>query len=294
MAWTAADIPDQTGRVAVVTGANSGIGLEAARELARKGAHVVLACRSASRGTAAVADIRGADSGASVELAALDLADLGTVRAFAEWFAAHHPRLDLLVNNAGVMMLPRGRTADGFELQFGINHLGHFALTGLLLPHLLASPGSRIVTVSSYAHKVSWIDFDNLDGAKRDTKMGAYCRSKLANLLFHFELQRRLSAGGHQVLAAAAHPGWASTNLMGGVMGVATRILAQSTESGALPTVYAATAPDVEPGGYFGPTWFDMFGAPRRAVPWRQARDGEVAKRLWAASEELTGVHYLG
>ena len=213
MPWTVQDIPDQSGRVAVVTGANSGIGLETARALAERGGHVVMACRNPTKGAAALAELKAEMPGASVEVMALDLADLSSVRSFAAAFDAAHPRLDLLVNNAGVMMTPDSKTADGFEMQFGTNHLGHYALTGLLLDRLLAAKGPRVVNVSSNAHKAGKIDFDNLDASAGYSKIGAYCQSKLANLLFGRELQRRLTEGGHDVVVASAHPGWAATNL---------------------------------------------------------------------------------
>ncbi len=294
MAWTTADIPDQSGRIAVVTGANSGIGLETARALAEKGAHVVLACRNQEKGAAALEDIRAGHDGASLELLPLDLASLDSVRAFAEAFTAKHDRLDILVNNAGVMMTPAdAKTADGFEMQFGTNHLGHFALTGLLLERLLAADKPRVVNVSSNAHKVGKIDFDNLDAARGYSKVGAYCQSKLANLLFSLELRQRLEERGHDVVVASSHPGWASTNLMDGVFALATRMLAQSSLAGALPSLYAATAPDVESLEYFGPAWFDMIGAPKRAKTTKSAQDADTARRLWSVSEELTGVSYL-
>ncbi len=294
MSWNTADIPDQSGRIAVVTGANSGIGLETARALAERGAHVVLACRNQEKGAAAVEAIRSGAADASLELMSLDLASLDSIRAFAEAFAANHERLDILVNNAGVMMTPAdAKTADGFEMQFGTNHLGHFALTGLLLERLLAAPKPRVVNVSSNAHKAGKIDFDNLDAAHGYSKVGAYCQSKLANLLFSLELQSRLAEKGHDVIVASSHPGWASTNLMDGVLAFATRLLAQSSLAGALPSLYAATAEDVASLEYFGPTWFDMIGAPKRAKTTKTAKDADTARRLWTVSQELTGVRYL-
>jgi NAD(P)-dependent dehydrogenase (short-subunit alcohol dehydrogenase family) len=250
--WSAKDIPDQRGRVAVVTGANSGIGYVTARELARGGARVVLACRSEARGTRAVERITTEAPGAQTELGRLDLADLRSVREFADRFP--YERLDLLVGNAGVMALPYGTTADGFVTQFGVNHLGHFALTGLLLPRLLATPGARVVTVSSPMHAMATIDLADLNGRRRYRRWTAYARSKTANLLFTHELARRLAAHGSDVVAAAAHPGYAATNLqfagprMAGrrvterIMGIGNRLFAQSAEAGALPTLFAATA----------------------------------------------------
>ncbi|MER7177842.1 oxidoreductase [Streptomyces mesophilus] len=301
-AWTAREIPDQTGRTAVVTGANSGIGLAAARELARRGARVLLACRSEARGEEARARIVAEVPDADVEFAPLDLADLQSVREFAAAFDGE--RLDLLINNAGVMALPYGKTADGFETQFGVNHLGHFALTGLLLPKLLATPGARIVTVSSGMHFLSNIDIGDLNSEKKYRRWVAYGRSKTANLLFTHELARRLEATGSEVVAAAAHPGFARTNLqtagvrMEGrrlaarVAGLGTQLLAQSAESGALPTLYAATAPGVRPDSFTGPRLQGWRGAPVKSVRAKWTLNDAAGERLWAASEQLTGVTY--
>ncbi|PAZ09666.1 short-chain dehydrogenase [Streptomyces sp. SA15] len=300
--WSEKDIPDQSGRVAVVTGANSGIGYVAARELARKGARVVLACRSEARGAAArgrmVVEVRGAE----VDLALLDLGDLGSVRQFAATFP--EGRLDLLVNNAGVMALPYGTTADGFETQFGVNHLGHFALTGLLLPTLLATPGARVVTVSSTMHSMSNIDINDLNSERSYRRWTAYARSKTANLLFTHELARRLAAHGSDVVAAAAHPGYAATNLQTAgprmadrklsewFMRIGNRFFAQSADAGALPTLYAATAPDVRPDSFTGPSLAGWRGSPASSwrAPW--TLNDQAAGRLWDASEQLTGVTY--
>ncbi|WP_411107190.1 oxidoreductase [Streptomyces sp. cmx-4-9] len=307
--WNATNIPDQSGRTAVVTGANSGIGYVTARELARRGAFVVLACRSAARGKAAEVRIRTEVPDARVEFAALDLADLASVREFAARYAQRHEALDLLVNNAGVMALPYGRTADGFETQFGVNHLGHFALTGLLLPRLRAAPpGARIVTVSSGFHALADVDLEALaaldtGGADGYRRWIAYGRSKTANLLFTHELSRRFAAAGSTITAAAAHPGYASSNLHAGAArlegpGLTSRIaaagnafLAQPAAKGALPTLYAATAPGVGPDEFIGPR-FGWRGAPVRS--WRAGRtlDDTAAERLWKASESLTGVSY--
>ncbi|MGQ4489763.1 oxidoreductase [Streptomyces sp. SAS_281] len=302
--WSARDIPDQSGRTAVVTGANSGIGLVTARELARCGARVLLACRDERRGEEAAARIRYAVRGADVEFARLDLADLSSVRAFAEGFRAD--RLDLLINNAGVMALPYGRTADGFETQFGVNHLGHFALTGLLLPKLPATGGARVVTVSSGLHALGNIDMGDLNSERNYRRWTAYGRSKTANLLFVHELARRLAATGSTVVAAAAHPGYASTNLQTAaarmenrrgaerVMGIANRVVARPASAGALPTLYAATAPGVRPDSFTGPRVLGLRGAP--GPSWRAGwTRGDVAgERLWVASEQLTGVTYPG
>ncbi|MFF3844316.1 oxidoreductase [Streptomyces sp. NPDC002328] len=304
VAWSTRDIPDQTGRTAVVTGANSGIGYIAARELARAGARVVLACRSETRGREAVERLTGEVPDADVELRSLDLGDLASVREFAARLP--YERLDLLVNNAGVMALPYGTTADGFETQFGVNHLGHFALTGLLLPRLLATPEARVVNVSSMAHLLSNIDPRDLNSERRYRRWIAYGRSKTANLLFTHELARRLEAAGAGLVVAAAHPGYASTNLqtagprLEGRRGVeriaelGNRVFAQSAEGGALPTLYAATAPDVRPDSFTGPSRAMWRGgpAPSRRASW--TLEDRASERLWTESERLTGVTYEG
>ncbi|MEU2245608.1 oxidoreductase [Streptomyces sp. NPDC019224] len=302
--WSARDTPDQSGRTAVVTGANSGIGLITARELARCGARVLLACRDERRGEEAAARIRHAVRGADVEFAALDLADLSSVRRFAADFRAD--RLDLLINNAGVMALPYGRTADGFETQFGVNHLGHFALTGLLLPKLLAAGGARVVTVSSGLHALADIDMGDLNSERKYHRWIAYGRSKTANLLFVHELARRAAAAGSGLVAAAAHPGYASTNLQTAaarmehrraaerLIELGNRIVAQPASAGALPTLYAATAPGVRPDSFTGPRLLGMRGAPgpSRRASW--TRSDVAGERLWVASEQLTGVTFAG
>ncbi|MFF2362459.1 oxidoreductase [Streptomyces sp. NPDC058122] len=303
--WGAKDIPGQRGRVAVVTGANSGLGLVTARELARHGARVVLACRGEARGRAAVERISAEVPGAEVEFGRLDLGDLASVREFADSFS--YDRLDLLVNNAGVMALPYGTTADGFETQIGVNHLGHFALTGLLFPTIATTPGARIVTVSSMLHVLADLDPDDLGGEKGTYRRWiAYGRSKSANLLFTHELARRLSVTGSDVVAAAAHPGYASTNLQTAgprlegrrgaerLMEIGNRVLGQSAEAGALPTLYAATAPGVRPDTFVGPSFAMWRGSP--STSWRagRTRDDTRAERLWAASERLTGVVHEG
>jgi NAD(P)-dependent dehydrogenase (short-subunit alcohol dehydrogenase family) len=302
MPWTADEIPDQSGRRAVVTGANSGLGLQIARQLAHHGAAVTLAVRDTARGEEAADRIRADAPQAALEVARLDLADLASVREFAAgWSGA----LDLLVNNAGVMALPRRTTADGFEMQLGTNHLGHFALTGLLLPALLERPGARVVTMSSGAHQMGRIRFDNLQGERHYQRWLAYGQSKLANLLFAFELARRAAMADRDLTSVAAHPGYAATNLqsqgarMDGsrakafVAELGNRLFAQSDAQGALPALYAATMPDVAGGEYFGPDGIGgSRGYPTRAQTTKAARDPDLAARLWDVSEELTGVTY--
>ncbi|MDF4250535.1 oxidoreductase [Streptomyces sp. WMMB303] len=302
MGWTARNIPDQSGRTAVVTGANSGLGFVTARELARRGARVVLACRDEERGDRArdalVQELP--EAGPRIELRRLDLGDLASVRAFAKELPDE--RVDLLVNNAGVMALPYGRTADGFERQFGVNHLGHFALTGLLLERLLTAPAPRVVTLSSGLHVLANIDIADLNSEHSYRRWIAYGRSKTANLLFTHELARLLA--DTPLVAAAAHPGYAATNLqtagarMEGrraaerVVALGTRVLGQSADAGALPTLYAATAPGVAPDSFTGPRLLGWRGAPAPSwrAPWTLS--DVAAERLWAASEQLTGVAY--
>jgi NAD(P)-dependent dehydrogenase (short-subunit alcohol dehydrogenase family) len=299
--WTAERIPDQHARLAVVTGANSGLGLATARELARAGARVLLACRNVEKGEGACGEIEGAVPGPRLELEELDLASLDSVRSFAERFRAAHDGLDLLINNAGVMATPRRRTADGFELQFGTNHLGHFALTGLLIGAMEGRDDARVVTLSSAVHRMGHIAFGNLGGDRRYFRWRAYGQSKLANLLFALELDRRLRAAGSTVKSLAAHPGWAATNLQyagppafdRAVAHVGNRVWAQSAEMGALPTLYAATEPGLEGGTFCGPDGFlEQRGHPKRVSPSGAARDEETARRLWEVSEEMTGVRY--
>ncbi|HLO66571.1 MAG TPA: oxidoreductase [Holophaga sp.] len=300
--WTLQDIPSQAGRVALVTGANAGTGFEAARELAARSATVVLGCRDGAKAERARARILEAHPGAAVEILPLDLASLASVARAAEALAARHGRLDLLVNNAGVMIPPEGRTEDGFETQFGTNHLGPFALTGRLLPLLLATPGSRVVTMSSIAHKSGRMRFEDLQFASGYRAWPAYAQSKLANLLFTFELQRRLAAKGASTLAVAAHPGWARTELQRHAYGnPLMRILGRPMEAlfshdalaGALPLLRAATEPGLAGGEYFGPTGFqEMKGAPGLVRPLPRARDAQAQERLWRVSEALTGVAY--
>ena len=298
--WSADQIPDQTGRTAVVTGANSGLGLVTARELARAGANIVLACRNVQKGDAAAGEIRTAVPQARLEVAELDLSSLESVRRFAD--SLDVAELPLLINNAGIMMTPPRKTADGFELQFGTNHLGHFALTGLLLERLARAADPRIVTVSSLEHRAGHIHFDDLQLESRYAPRKAYRQSKLANAVFALELDRRLRAAGSPAKSVLAHPGYSATNLQSagptGVMkaflAVTNRVFAQSMEQGALPILYAATAPAVEGGEYYGPDGFqELRGRHAKRVPViREGRDPEVGRRLWEASEELTGVRY--
>ncbi|MBO0885682.1 MAG: SDR family NAD(P)-dependent oxidoreductase [Mycobacterium sp.] len=289
--WDSRDIPDQTGRTIVVTGANSGLGLATSRMLTDAGARVLMACRDTGKGQ------KVAPAGA--EVCELDLADLASVRTFAEKVPAD--RIDVLINNAGVMNVPKRTTADGFELQFGTNYLGHFALTGLLLPRITA----RVVTVSSAVHAIGRINFNDLQHERHYQPWLAYGQSKLANLLFTYELDRRARAAGRDLISVAAHPGYASTNLQtgrarmtGSALGVriaelTNRIFGQSAKMGALPQTYAATAPDVHGGEYFGPGGlFHQHGYPERVRPSRAARNVDTAQRLWDVAEDLTGVSF--
>ena len=296
--WSAADVPDQSGLVALVTGANSGLGLHTSIGLARRGARVLMACRHAGRAGRALVQVQAAAPGAAVELVSLDLASLASVEAAAADVAGRTTALDLLVDNAGVMAPPRTTTADGFELQLGTNHLGHFALTGRLLPLLLAAPAPRVVVVSSGAHKIGKIAFEDLQSERSYSRWGAYGQSKLANLLFARELDRRSAAT--PLLVAAAHPGYAATHLQSGqgsflleaLMKVGNVVLAQSDADGAMPSLYAATMPDVRRGDYWGPAFAELRGEPKRVGRARSAQDDDVAARLWTESERLTGVTY--
>ena len=294
--WTIADIPDQTGRTAVITGANTGLGYETATALAAKGAHVVLAVRNLEKGKAAADLIARAHPGASVAIQELDLTSLDSVRAAAEQLRADHESIDLLINNAGVMMTPKSTTKVGFELQFGTNHLGHFALTNLLLDRVLAAPGSRIVSVSSQGHRfVNGIRFDDLQWERDYGRIRAYGQSKLANLMFTYELQRRLR--GTDTIAAAAHPGGSRTELtrnLPPLVVVASRLLEplfQDADMGALPTLRAATDPGVIGGQYYGPDGIgEQRGYPKVVASSVASHDVDAQRRLWAVSEELTSV----
>ena len=297
--WTTSDIPDQTGRTAVVTGANTGLGFQTAAALAAHGAHVVLAVRNLDKGKDAVQKIAAASPGAAVTLQELDLTSLSSVRAAADELRSKHDGIDLLINNAGVMFTPKSITKDGFELQFGTNHLGHFALTGLLLDRLLPTQGSRVVTVSSVGHRIrAAIHFDDLQWERSYSRVGAYGQSKLANLLFTYELQRRLAPRG-TTIAAAAHPGGSNTELMRNMpapLRVATAAMAplfQGADMGALPTLRAATDPDVLGGQYFGPDGLGQLrGYPKVVSSSDQSHDESLQRRLWEVSEKLTGVVY--
>jgi NAD(P)-dependent dehydrogenase (short-subunit alcohol dehydrogenase family) len=292
--WTADQISDLTGKSAIVTGANSGLGFETSIELARHGANVVLACRDEGRGKEALDRIKTRLPEAKVELASLDLADLAAVRKFVDGFTAEHEGPDLLINNAGVMALKeRRQTADGFEMQFGTNHLGHFALAGLLLPRLLTRPGARVVNVSSGAHRFGRINFDDLQSERKYRKWRAYGQSKLANLLFTFELDRKLRAAGADVKAVAAHPGYAATNLQSNTAFSWSNFMAQSAAMGALATLEAATDPGVSGGQFYGPSGLmEQRGYPEEVRGNKKSRDTDVARRLWDVSEQLTGVQY--
>ena len=304
-AWTADAIPDLSGRTLIVTGGNSGLGFETARALARRGARVVLACRNPEKAREAIAKLHAENPRADLEGMALDLASLASVRAFAKRFLAENDALHGLVNNAGVMALPRCETVDGFEMQLGTNHFGHFALTGLLLEALLATPGSRVVNLSSTMHKTGRMRFDDLHGERSYGKWTAYGQSKLANLLFTYELQRRLAAKRAATISVASHPGYAATNLQfagprmqGSALleagaGLLNRILSQSAEMGALPSLYAATAPGVQGGDYFGPGGFaEMWGPPRKVGSSARSHDASAAARLWEISEDATGIRF--
>jgi NAD(P)-dependent dehydrogenase (short-subunit alcohol dehydrogenase family) len=302
--WGTADIPDQSGRIAVVTGSNTGLGYHTAAILAYTGAHVVLAVRNLEKGNAALSRIVAADPKADVTLQELDLSSLDSVRAAANALRSAYPRIDLLINNAGVMWTPKQRTTDGFEMQFGINHLGHFALTGLLLDNMLPIRGSRVVTVSSMGHRLrAAIHFNDLQWEHSYDRIAAYGQSKLANLLFTYELQHRLSARAAEkqpTIAVAAHPGGSNTELARHLpmifkpaIAVLGPVVFQSAAMGALPTLRAATDPHVEGGQYYGPDGFaEQRGRPKLVSSSAQSHDEDLQRRLWTVSEELTGITY--
>ena len=294
-------MPDQAGRTAVVTGANSGLGLETARELARHGASVVLACRDTAKGEQALEEIRSSTPDAELEVAPLDLASLESVKGFAETLSGRGTEIDLLINNAGVMASPRRLTSDGFELQLGTNLLGHYALTGRLLGCMQGRRDARVVTLSSNAHKMGRIRFDDLQSERRYNRWVAYNQSKLADLMFALELDRRLRASGSTVKSVAAHPGYSATNLQTAAaptldrwtMAVTNLLVAQNAEMGALPTLYAATEPGLEGGEYVGPDGIgELRGHPKVVSPSRSARDPVAGSLLWQAAEDLTGVTF--
>src|SRR5262245_28436226 len=294
--WTSDDVPGQHGRLAVVTGADTGLGFETAQVLAARGASVVLAVRDTEKGKRAAARIADTAPGADVMVQPLDLASLDSIRAAAGELRAQHPGIDLLINNAGVMFPPRQSTRDGFELQFGTNHLGHFALTGLLLEQMLPVPGSRVVTVSSIGHRIrARINFDDLQSERSYRRVAAYAQSKLANLMFTYELHRRLSGAG-TTIAVAAPPGLAATELTRNSPAIAAffyALVSQNAAMGALPMLRAATDPGVLGGQYYGPgRFFGARGYPKLAKSSRQSHDAAIQRRLWTVSEQLTGVTF--
>jgi len=302
--WTAADIPDQTGKTIVVTGANSGLGLRSSEGLAAKGALVVMACRNAEKARTAQRSVEAVATGPAPVVVALDLASLASVRECAEALAAQHPKIDVLMNNAGIMAVPKSTTVDGFESQLGTNHLGHFALTGLVLPALLAAPEPRVVNVSSNAHKLGRLNLDDLFFERtRYSRWRAYSQTKLANLLFTSELQRRAVAAHTALTAVAAHPGYSATNLTSGpaigaavlkpFLAIGDKLAGQPDHMGALPQLYAATMADVAPDDYWGPDGLrEQRGHPVLVGRTKHAQSVDDAAALWARSEELTGVTY--
>jgi NAD(P)-dependent dehydrogenase (short-subunit alcohol dehydrogenase family) len=303
--WTSQDIPSLSGKTFVVTGANSGLGLETTRQLHAHGATVVMACRDVNRAQVVAQGLAEEQPGAPLEVLALDLTSLASVRAFAQAVLTRWPALDGLINNAGVMATSLAHTADGFELQFGTNHLGHFALTGLLLPALEQASAPRVVSVSSMAHRLGRIRFDDLQSARRYERWAAYGQSKLANLLFTFELERKLRHAGKKLQALVAHPGYSATSLQTKaakeeqaafteqVMTLGNLLLAQSAADGALPTLCAATNPQAKGGQFWGPDgFFELSGTPKVVEPNAAAQDEAVADRLWSVSEELTRVAF--
>lgn len=295
--WTAEEVPSQEGRVVIVTGSSSGIGEEAAKVLAGKGAEVVIAVRNLEKGGAAKERILGEHPDASLHLMELDLADLSSVRSFADKFRSRFERLDLLINNAGVMVPPYSKTKDGFELQFGTNHLGHFVLTARLFDLLKRTEGSRVVNVSSGAHRMGDLDFDDLNWEKRDySAWTAYGDSKIANLYFTRELASRTESRGEGVKITAAHPGWTATDLQrnSGIANFLNNFLAMSVDKGALPTLRAAVEESAENGAYYGPDGIrEMWGYPVRVEPNDLAKEDTIAERLWKVSEEMTGERFL-
>jgi NAD(P)-dependent dehydrogenase (short-subunit alcohol dehydrogenase family) len=294
--WTSEDVPDLNGKIVLITGANSGLGFQATREIADKRATVVMGCRDTAKGGDAVKKIKETNPNAKLVLMQLDLAGLKSIRSFAGEFKKRYKRLDILINNAGVMVPPYGTTEDGFELQIGTNHFGHFALTGLLLDVMLRTPKSRVVSVSSMAHRMGTINFDDINSKKKYSKWSAYGQSKLANLFFIYELERRFENAKADAIAVAAHPGYANTNLQRttGFFSAFNPILAQPAGMGALPVLYAATEEHVRGGEFFGPDGFlEMRGYPKKTSSNKISYDKAMAKKLWELSEEVTGVKYF-
>jgi protochlorophyllide reductase len=304
--WTQQDIPDMTGKVVVISGANSGLGLESTKALAAKGATVVMACRNLRKAEEAKAEVLAANPAARLDVMALDNASLASVRAFADAFQAKYDRLDILLNNAGVMAIPRALTEDCFEMQLGVNHLAHFALTGLLLDVITATPTSRVHSTSSSAAFTGVINVDDLMGEKSYGRWTAYGQSKLANAAFATELNRRLRVAGHDTIANSSHPGFVMTNLQSNSMvesgtplgerilyGLLAPVMAQDISMGVLPQLYASTAPEAKGGVFYGPKTLRMRGYPAEQKCNDALKDADLLKRLWGASEELTGVHYL-
>lgn len=299
--WGEDDVPPQSGRIVIITGGNSGLGFEAARVLSNRGAKVILACRNQGKGEAACSTIRAGNLGADVLFAPLDISDLQSVRRFARHILDAYPKFDLLINNAGIMATPYAKSKDNFEMQLATNHLGHFALTGLLLPRMKAVAGSRIVAVSSIAARSGQIDFKDLMGERTYDPWKAYNQSKLANLMFGIELQRRLARANAATVALIAHPGASRTNLFSTpgaaltkrVLAPLMRFLFQEAKQGVLPVLYAATSATIKPGAYYGPDRFnEMKGSPSPAKVPSAADDAAAARTLWEVSETLTGVHY--
>ncbi len=303
--WTQQDIPDQTGKIIVVTGANSGLGFECSKTLAAKGATVVMTARNMQKGEQARSDILSEQPDASVDLMKLDVGDLSSVRDFATAFKAKYDRLDILLNNAGVMAIPRQETPDGFEMQLGVNHLGHFALTGLLLDVITQTPQARIHNVSSSANYMGTINFDDLMSEKEYSRWNAYGQSKLANIFFTFELQKRLTEAGYDTIANTSHPGLVIGNLQeNSVEQSGTKMealgysfsklfLAQDIKMGVLPMLYGMTAEDAKGGVFYGPNTFNMRGYPAEKKVNKEAYDAAALERFWAVSEELTSIQYL-
>lgn len=303
--WTIKDMPDQAGRIVVVTGANSGLGYETTLAFAQKNATVVMACRNLKKGAEARDEVLAQFPNATLDLMELDLGSLASVRSFAEAFHANYSQLDLLINNAGIMAVPRSETVDGFETQFGVNHLGHFALTGLLLPKLLSTPGSRVVSVSSIASYGADIKFDDIMHEQGYARYMMYGQTKLANVLFANELQRRLATAGANTISVSAHPGVSNTNLQSTTVGhsgnpferviygmIVMPLLSQSQAQGTLPQLYAATAADVNGCDFIGPDFMRLRGYPKKEQADAKAYDESIAQRLWEVSVELTGVDY--